>query len=79
MWFWLKRRVDYPYYLPAVFKKRRSKMTQGMKTSEFWISGVLPFLMVLLNHWLGWGLTPGELAAGGIGSGSYAISRGIAK
>jgi len=54
-------------------------MTAGMKSSEFWISGLFPMVMVILNHLFGWGLTPAELGAGAIGSAGYAVSRGLAK
>ncbi len=54
-------------------------MTPGMKSSEFWLAAVMPMAMVLMNQWFGWGLTPEMMGAGALGSGSYAVSRGLAK
>jgi len=54
-------------------------MTKGMKTSEFWIAGMTPMLIMILNHMMGWGLTAEMIGAGSIGPVSYAISRGMAK
>jgi len=53
--------------------------SEGMKTSEFWVTGLIPFVMVILNHVFGWGFTPAELGAGALGSAGYGLSRGLAK
>jgi len=54
-------------------------MTEGMKTSEFWVTTLGPIIMIVLNKLLGLGLSPVELGLGTIGTSSYGVSRGLAK
>ena len=55
------------------------KMTDGMKTSEFWIAAVAPPVITILNNVFGWGIDWQSLMAMFAPSGAYAVSRGIAK
>lgn len=57
----------------------KSIMTKGMRSSEFWITAIFPYAMMIANHLFGWGMTNEELGIGAIGPGAYAISRGMAK
>ena len=54
-------------------------MTNGMKTSEFWIAAVAPGMITILNSIFGWGLDYQSLVAMFMPSSAYAISRGMAK
>ena len=54
-------------------------MTDGMKTSEFWVTTLGPIIMIVLNKLLGLGLSSVELGLGTLGTSSYGVSRGIAK
>ena len=56
------------------------RIKPGVKTSEFWISLMVPVLVVILNEALGWNINP-EMLGGifGLSGGSYIISRGMAK
>lgn len=54
-------------------------MTDGMKSSEFWISAMTPVILTILNKLFGLGLSAEEIAAASVGPGAYAISRGMAK
>jgi|GEM_PF-4629785 len=55
------------------------KINPGVKTSEFWVAIVLPFLVTVLNSIFGWAIDP-QMILGMFGaSGAYAVSRGIAK
>lgn len=59
--------------------KKTKLVTDGMRTSEFVVSGMLPMIIMLLNHFFGWGITPEAIGAGSIGTAGYAVSRGMAK
>lgn len=53
-------------------------MLAKLKRTELLV--VLLFVtLVLLNHFLGWGLTIEDLGMAAVGVASYAVSRGLAK
>ena len=54
-------------------------MTDGMKTSEFWIAAVAPGFITILNSVFGWGIDYQALLAMFLPNSAYAISRGMAK
>lgn len=54
-------------------------ITDGMKTSEFWIAAVMPGLVTILNSVFGWGIDYQSLLAMFVPSSAYAVSRGMAK
>lgn len=54
-------------------------MTEGMKTSEFFITALGPIVMVLINSIFGLGLSPAEMGVGTAGCVGYGVSRGLAK
>ena len=54
-------------------------MTDGMKTSEFWIAAVGPGLVTILNSVFNLGIDWQALLAMFIPNSAYAISRGMAK
>ncbi len=54
-------------------------MTDGMRTSEFWIAAVAPGLVTILNAVFGWGIAWEALMAMFVPNSAYALSRGMAK
>lgn len=54
-------------------------MTEGMKSSEFFITALGPIILVLINNIFGLGLSPAEMGVGTAGSVGYGLSRGLAK
>ena len=54
-------------------------MTQGMKSSEFWVTAVAPGLVTMLNSIFGWGIDWQTLMAMFVPSSAYAVSRGMVK
>ena len=56
------------------------KIKPGVKTSEFWISLMVPVVVVIFNEALGWSVAPEMIMTMfGITGSAYTISRGIAK
>jgi len=51
----------------------------GVKTSEFWVAIILPFVVAVLNSVFGWQIDTQTLLAMFGSGGAYALSRGIAK
>ena len=54
-------------------------MTDGMKTSEFFITALGPIVMVLINSIFDIGLSMDEMGVGTAGCVGYGVSRGLAK
>ena len=54
-------------------------MTNGMKSSEFYVAAVGPALVMLLNSIFSWGLDWQMLMAMFTPGSAYALSRGMAK
>lgn len=54
-------------------------MTSGMKSSEFYVTALMPPILVILNAIFGWGIDWQALLAVFMPSSAYAVSRGMAK
>lgn len=61
------------------FTEQTMKMTDGMKSSEFWVTAVGPGLVMILNNVFGWGVDWQSLMAMFMPASAYAVSRGMVK
>jgi hypothetical protein len=54
-------------------------MTEGMKSSEFWVSAIMPPMITILNNIFGWGIDWESLLAMFLPASTYAASRSLVK
>ncbi len=54
-------------------------MTDGMKTSEFWLGLLIPMFINILNQLFDLGLSDASIASMQGGGGLYSVGRGMAK